>query len=285
MLRVLVLGSDGMLGNAVVKYLSKFSDIELYKTHRACKSRRGARDFGLVIEQGFVPNLLKLLDKIKPDWIVNCLGLIRPKDSFEDYKLAITVNSLLPKVLSLYCEGKNSRVINISTDCVFSGKTGGYKIHDIPDDVSIYGVSKFLGESSGHNTITIRTSIVGIEIGTRRNLLNWFLENEEAKVSGYSNVFWNGVTTLTSAKVIHRIISRNIKFGDPIFHLCSEKLSKFDLLKIFKEVFNKKVVVVEKKDIVSDRTLKPSPIQKKLFSDLIPPLKEQIEELRTFYEL
>ncbi|MFA5792124.1 MAG: sugar nucleotide-binding protein [Candidatus Paceibacterota bacterium] len=285
MVRVLVLGSDGMLGNAVVKYLSGFRDFHVYKTHRTLKSSKSSRDLKFVVKEGFVPDLVALLDKVKPDWIVNCLGVIRPGDTFEDYKLAIMVNSVLPKVLSLYCEGKNSKIIHISTDCVFSGKKGDYLINDIPDEVSVYGVSKLLGEARGRNTITIRTSIIGIEIGNRRNLLNWFLENKEGTVPGYSNVFWNGVTTLTLAKIIHRIVSRKLEFDEPILQVCSEKLSKFDLLNIFNEVFDKKVTIVENKKIKSDKTLKPSLVLKEHFSDLIQPLKEQIKELKIFYGL
>jgi len=283
MTKVLVLGSDGMLGNAVVKYFSSFKDFQVYKTHRTIKSSKSSSDLKFVVKEGFVPDLVALLDKVKPDWIVNCLGVIRPDKTFEDYKLSIMANSVLPRVLSLYCESRSSKLIHISTDCVFTGKKGDYLITDIPDEVSVYGVSKFLGESFGRNTVTIRTSIIGIEIGTKRNLLNWFLENKEDVVSGYSNVFWNGVTTLTLAKVIHRIISKKLKIEDNILQVCSEKLSKYDLLNIFSEVFNKEVTIVRESSTKSNKTLEPSLAQKELFSDLIPTLKEQVEALKIFY--
>jgi len=286
MVKVLVLGSDGMLGNAVVKYLSGFPSLRLYKTHKNVNLCKDSRSYSLFIDQGFVVKLQDLLNKIKPDWIINCLGVIRPGNSFEDYKNTIVVNSVLPRILSLYCEGGNSKLIHVSTDCVFSGKVGNYGVYDLPDEESVYGISKLLGECSGRNTLTIRTSIIGIEIGTQRNLLNWFLENKEGVVEGYSNVFWNGVTTLTLAKIIQRIINyRDLKFKDPVLQICSQKVSKFDLLNMFNDVFNKKISIIERKDIKSDKTLRSSPEQKELFSDLIPSLEEQLKELKSFYGL
>jgi len=279
-----VLGKNGMLGNAVFSFLKQETSLNCYGT--AKKNEKDSMVYEFTVDKDSINNLNYLFEKIKPDFVVNCIGKIRPiNDNLSDYYEAIFVNSYFPKILAGICTLRKIRLIQISTDCVFDGKKGNYCVNEIPNEVNIYGLTKFIGEIYSSPHVTIRTSIIGIEKNSSRNLLGWFLNVPEKKIQGYSNVFWNGVTTLTLAKIIRKIIVQDLNFANLLIQIAGEKISKYDLLHIFKIIFRKEVEITKNDQIRSDKTLLPSPEQDKHFKELIVPIKKQIAELKDFYNM
>ncbi len=269
-----------MLGNAIKAYFLKNSDFFVVGTNR-----ENVKNSGIFfnIDENFRENIQRIIKIEKPEYVLNCIGFIRPTDTSEDFKKAILINSIFPQILSQICLAGGVRLIHFSTDCIFSGRKGSYSEVDIPDETSIYGVSKYLGELKQLPNLTIRTSIIGRERDVSKNLLDWFLNVTDKKVVGYKNVMWNGVTTLTIAKIMERIIENNLNFEKPLIQITSDKLSKYKLLDSFKEIFQKDVQVIPEEKNISDRTLIPSVEQEKYFQDIIPSIHEQIKELKDFY--
>jgi len=278
--KVLVLGADGMLGNAVFRYL-KERNIDVSGT-----SRKNITEYDFFNVESFNETVFtSLVERHKPQFIINCIGYIRPNaEDLPEFKKALLINSIFPQNLSIACCKHKIRLIHFSTDCVFSGEDGPYKENDQPDETSLYGVTKLLGEVRQLPNITIRTSLIGRELRGSRNLLDWFLATQEKEINGYKNVLWNGISTITAAKIIYKIIVDEIEFEQPLIQIASETVSKYELLNIFKEVYSKDVVINEFLDINNNRTLIPSSVQEKLFPGMVTSLKEQIEELKNIYE-
>lgn len=253
---VLLLGSGGMLGHVV--------NIRLRSLNEYFSVTDIARDSNIVkpdIEMD-VTNfkaLQQLYDRIKPDIIINCVGILNANAENNPTE-AILVNSYLPHFLERITANTGSRVIHISTDCVFSGKKGNYSESDFMDSDGYYGRSKALGEIHNSKDLTLRTSIVGPELHSNGiGLFHWF-SKQAGIIQGYSNVFWTGVTTIELSNAIVACIIQNIT---GLFHVVNEiRVSKFDLLQYFKTAFsNSSVTVIEKnytfhydKSLVNTRT-------------------------------
>ena len=145
-------------------------------------------------------------------------------------------------------------MITISTDCVFDGKKGNYKESDIPNAVDLYGRSKNLGEVTEGNALTIRTSIIGRELQTRYGLVEWFLSNQGRKVNGFSNAVFSGFPTEVFGDILGQIITK-YKNLQGLYHISSDPINKFDLLKFVKEAFEANIEIVEFSDFEIDRSL------------------------------
>lgn len=262
MQKVLILGHKGMLGNAVYSYLgTKRDDFVLLTTNE----RWGTEEFK------------KAVIEIDADVIINCIGLIpQKKPSEEDYK---KVNIDLP----IFLESLNKKIIHPSTDCEFTGiipNNRKYTKKDIRDAVDVYGKSKAdiskLIENTFTNTKIIRTSIIGHEEVTHLSLLDWFLNSEE-KVSGYTDRFWNGLTTLQWAKQCEKILTNWNSFPTLNQYGTADIASKYTLLTIIKSVYHK--------DTIINEALSPKPENKCLESDeVLPDIKTQLRELKDFYD-
>ena len=278
--RVVVLGADGMLGNAIFRYL-KTTNIDVIGT-----SRRNNSSYYFFDAERFTKKSFDLLIKdISPLYVINCIGYIRPNgESLLELRKALILNSIFPQNLSIACLNHNVRLIHFSTDCIFSGNDGPYKDSAQSDEKGIYGMTKFLGEVRQLPNITIRTSIIGRELGGKKNLLDWFLSVNEKEINGFKNVYWNGISTVTAAKIVEKIIRKRIDFEQPIIQVASETVSKYELLNIFKDVYKKDIIINKLPDIKSDKTLILSITQKKFFKNLIPSIREQVRELKKFYE-
>lgn len=268
-MRILILGGNGMAGHMLVQYFKKVSAYTVFFTSRDKKC------VGSLYVDVFDSTMLeKIVEAVSPDIVINCIGILN-EDAKQHELDAYQINGILPHQLKKITEKNNGKLIHISTDCVFSGKRGNYEEEDNLDGTSIYAKTKALGEVNSDHHLTIRTSIIGPEI--RKNgigLWQWFMQ-QKGVVQGYKNVIWNGVTTLELAKVIHHTIKHPI-FG--LYHLTApEKISKLELLYLFKNMFNKDDVSVISNDIIQlDRTLKNTR------TDLIytvPGYKQMIQEL------
>jgi len=269
-LKVLILGGQGMAGHMIVKYFQKRTDFDVFYT-----TRNPSNKDSVYLDVTNTLLLENIIGNIKPDIIINCIGILNDFAT-NNPKLAFQVNSLLPHQLVKLAERYNGKVIHISTDCVFSGEKGNYNESDTPDGTTVYAQSKQLGEIISNQHLTIRTSIIGPELKSNGiGLLLWFM-NQSGQIKGYEKVLWNGVTALELAKAIEEMIKNNIT---GLYHLGSNnKISKYSLLCMLKEIFNKTDVdIIPDSKIELDRTIKSS---RKDYHYLVPPYKEMLNELK-----
>lgn len=247
MRNILVLGASGMAGHVIYTYLKESKIYNILGT-----VNNNLLD-GKVIKLNIydVVKLQEVIDSFKPELVINCVGiLIKGSNSFPDN--AIYTNSYFPHYLAKLGAKKQFKVIHISTDCVFSGKTGKYSENSLKDAIDLYGMSKSLGEINDNVNLTIRTSIIGPEIKhTGEGLFHWFI-NQQNKIYGFKNNFWSGVTTLELASFIDWAINSNLT---GLFHLTNNlRISKFDLLQLMSKVYKKAIIISDEKDYVSDKS-------------------------------
>jgi dTDP-4-dehydrorhamnose reductase len=276
-MRILVLGISGMLGSTVFHYLNRHSTFDVFGTLRSDDMKENfpeeySRRIFSNLDLGDFDQLVKVVDTIKPDIVINCVGIIKQVDEADDYEKLIAINSLLPHKLNKMLIGYGARLIHISTDCVFSGSTGNYKEEDMPDARDIYGRSKLLGEIDSENCITLRTSMIGHELRTKNSLLEWFLSQEKGCL-GYNNAFFSGFPAVELAKIIldYIITSPNLR---GIYHVASSPISKYDLLQIIAKVYKKNIVITKDDAIVINRSLCAEKFYKK--ANYSPPSWEEM---------
>jgi dTDP-4-dehydrorhamnose reductase len=260
-MKILILGISGMLGNVIFRKLSTFHEYEVFGTSRSasCLPSFDTSLHNNVISEFDVENtdlLINLLSKLKPDLVINCIGLVKQVKESADLMRALSVNSLLPHRLAKILSLTDARLIHISTDCVFSGSKGMYKETDIPDATDVYGRTKLMGELSYKNTVTLRTSIIGHELNANRSLVNWFL-SQETDVKGFSRAIFSGLPTVELAEIIHRHIIPNINLTG-LYHVSSNPIDKYSLLKIIAKVYKKNITIDEDKTFIIDRSLDSS---------------------------
>lgn len=257
---MLIIGSTGMAGHMLAKYFPEADTLDRSSGFDAFQTGKMRRYFSNITA--------------RYDYIVNCVGVL-VQESENDPAAAIKINSVFPRTLEQIFKDTPTKIIHISTDCVFSGDAGGYDEDSVTDEKGIYGASKALGEIDNAKDITIRTSIIGPEIVQRKNpgLLEWYL-NAEGSVDGWQNAYWNGITTLQLAKVVEQITQNPELAG--VYHVHSEFHSKYRLLKKIEEVWQtgKEIVSVLKNPPVN-KTLKSK--RGKVFQ--IPSLELQLQEL------
>ena len=260
-MKILVLGGEGMLGHKMYQtLLSRYPDttctvarplsalfyqrIDLFRQGRVI-DEIDAMDF---------PRLHEILDAERPGYIVNCIGMIKQREASKAAIPSITLNSLLPHKLAEWAGGWGGRVFHFSTDCVFSGRDGGYTETSPSDAEDLYGKSKYLGEVAVENALTLRTSIIGRELANFRSLLEWFLSQKGKSVRGFKKVIYSGVTTNYMADLVSRIVSEHpTLYG--LYQVTSPAISKFDLLCMIRDAFRLDIEIVPDENGVSDRSM------------------------------
>jgi dTDP-4-dehydrorhamnose reductase len=263
--RILILGASGMLGHTLFKYLSN-KDFEVYGTLRNTtlldKFPEKLKSMLLCTNDlSSTDEILKIINITNPDIIINCVGVIKQLASAKDPLLTLPINSLFPHKLSQITKIIGARMIHISTDCVFSGKKGMYTEYDQEDARDLYGVSKKIGEVINEpHVITIRTSIIGHELNSSYSLLEWFL-NQEQSVEGYANAFFTGLPTIALSEVIEKYIIPNEDLSG-LYHVSSESISKYDLLKIISEIYGKNLSIKKNESFSINRSLDSSKFQR-----------------------
>ncbi|CAI8947189.1 dTDP-4-dehydrorhamnose reductase [Priestia megaterium] len=274
-MKLLVLGGKGMAGHIITNYFTAKKNYEVFYTSRDLNDKNS-----IYLDVTNSTMLEEIINGIKPDITVNCIGLLN-NDANNNTKEAFQVNSLLPHQLAKLTERYQGKLIHISTDCVFSGTKGDYTEDDIPDGTSIYAQSKQLGEIISDKHLTIRTSIIGPELKENGiGLFLWFMK-QKGQVKGYERVLWNGVTTLELAKAIESMIEHNVT---GLYHLGSDqKVSKYTLLKLIQEVFEKAdVEILPDSEIVLDRTIKNTRTD---FHYQIPNYKEMLTDMKSIIKV
>jgi dTDP-4-dehydrorhamnose reductase len=252
-----------MLGYSLFKNLSQEKNLRVFGTVRSLKKiekfygEEEKRSLFLFDALGDEKNFTGLLQKIKPNYVLNCIGAISQKDI--DTKIMTKLNTCLPHQISKACDLVETKLIHFSTDCVFTGSKGNYSELDIPDASDIYGKSKFLGEVSYNNHLTIRTSIIGHELLTNVNLIDWFLSQEET-INGYSKAIFSGLPCYYIAEILTKYIFNNKVKG--LFHLSTQPISKFDLLKKISQIYGKEIPIRKDVDYLSDKSLDSSKFSK-----------------------
>ena len=266
-MKIIILGSNGLVGNTITKYFFEKGD---YQTIAILRDYSKLKLFQKKFHRNFIviENILdyaeteKIFKSIKPDILINCLGITNKEILSKDIYLEqfITINSLFPHRLQRICSDLGARLIHLSTDCIFSGNKGFYSENDIPDPPDIYGRSKLLGELNYENTLTIRKSVIGHELESKKGLLEWFLDQTNF-VQGYKNVIFSGITVLELARLIDTyIIPRSDLKG--ILNISGESISKFDLLKILAQVYDKSIEIIPNESMKINRTLNGSQFNK-----------------------
>jgi dTDP-4-dehydrorhamnose reductase len=230
MKKVLVLGSSGMLGHQVFFRLKTLPDLEVFDV----SARQMLTESTIKCDVTDFTSMKRLLIDLKPDVVINCVGVLI-RGSHDSQKNAILINSYLPHWLAGELSSLGSKLIHVSTDCVFSGKKGGYIESDIRDADDVYGRTKALGEVDYGGHLTLRTSIIGPELKENgEGLLHWAFRQIET-IQGYQEAFWGGVTTFELAKIISQILDKNLT---GIIHVTNgQRISKYALLSKINQVF------------------------------------------------
>ncbi len=257
--KILVLGVTGMLGHKLFEVLSRYPQYEVNGTTR---NLEGLKDkFSPQLSEKIIENIdaenfetiEKIIFDIKPDTVINCIGIIKQLPSAKDSISAIYGNALLPHKIHKVCLENNARFITVSTDCIFDGKKGNYNEDDKSTAEDLYGKSKYLGEIKGENAFTIRTSIIGHQVKGKFGLLEWFLA-QEGKINGFKKAIFSGFPTLELSKIIAEYILPD-KSLQGLYHVSSEPISKYELLNIIADVYGKKIKIVPENEFLMDRSL------------------------------
>ena len=279
-----------MLGHKAFELLNLNDKYEVFGTLRNEKDikkyfseSKNSRNIFSGIDALNLNTVLALIDKLSPDIVLNCIGIIKQLKESHNALLSIEVNSLFPHKLAAHLEGSKTRLIHISTDCVFSGEKGNYIESDYSDAKDLYGKTKYLGELVNYsNCVTLRTSIIGPELKTKLSLLEWFL-SQNVSVNGYINAIYSGLTTTELIKVIDTyIIPQNNQNG--LYHISSEPISKHDLLaKIAREfkfdiIIHRTETFFNNKSLNSQKFTKDFGYQKKSWNKMIREMKNNMIE-------
>lgn len=272
MKRVLILGSTGMLGHQVFFNLEKHGEFELFDL----SFRNKLREETIICDVTDFNKLEGVIKEIAPEVIINCIGILI-KGSNQNPKNSILINAYFPHWLTGVADEIESKVIHISTDCVFSGKKGRYVESDFRDADDVYGRGKGLGEIFSNKHLTLRTSIIGPEIKQNgEGLFHWFM-NQKGEVNGYTQAFWGGVTTTELSKVVKKSIYEDLS---GLYHVTNGRaISKFDLLNIFNKSFNTGIQI----NSVEGKKVDKSLMSEKTDIDFaIPSYEVMVEEMKNF---
>lgn len=282
-MKIAVLGVSGMLGSQLFKTaLDRGLDVigiarNVDKLSKIFGKLSENRLFKLEDVKNF-SSLEVILKDINPDYLINCIGIVKQSNLSRNHLESITINSLLPHVLEQLGEKLNFKLIHVSTDCVFDGKNGSYTEKDFSSATDLYGLSKLLGEVSYGKGITLRTSIIGHEISENKHgLVDWFLGTSTA-VKGFKKAIFSGLTTYELSKVIlEKVISSDLPAGT--YHVSVEPINKFDLLSLVNEVYDLKKEILPSDDLVIDRSLDSS-VFSQLVDYKIPDWKSLIMDMK-----
>jgi len=257
--RVLVLGGTGLLGNRLARELS--NKFEVFATTRMVADDHSHLAKILEPSQWLsnfdvlnIEAVEKTLFDLRPEVIINCLGITKHQDFSKEFETIVRVNSFFPYQLCNISAKLGCKLVLISTDCVFSGNKGNYSESSIPDPVDLYGRSKALGEIDSSGVLTLRTSFVGREIKSFTNLFEWARLNRGCQVAGYKQAIYSGLTTQALSVVIRNILVEHLNL-EGLFHVSSEPISKFDLLSQLNERLKLGIRLIPNDSFVCDRTL------------------------------
>ncbi|KQT14365.1 dTDP-4-dehydrorhamnose reductase family protein [Ramlibacter sp. Leaf400] len=261
-MKVLVLGASGMLGNAVLRLLSASDGYEVFGSVRSAAAVRllpaELRDrivTGVDVENQ--DSLAALLGRVRPDAVINCVGIVKQLQEASDPLTTLPINAMLPHRLARMCDLVGARLVHVSTDCVFTGAKGMYLESDLPDAIDLYGRSKSLGEVDYPHAVTLRTSIIGHELGgSAHGLVEWFLAQKD-QVKGFTKAIFSGLPTVELAAVIRdRVLPAAQLRG--VYHVSAAPIDKHSLLNLLAQAYGRLTRIVPDGQLVIDRSLDSS---------------------------
>ena len=256
-MRILILGGDGMLGHQLLKHFRKTHETQV-------TLRRPLADYAIYglfdaahafdgVDVSDFDHIKQVMLNFRPEAIINAVGIVKQRAESAESIASIEINSLLPHKLSLLCGEHGTRLIHMSTDCVFSGRCGNYAESDTPDAEDIYGRSKLLGEVPEVPGITLRTSIIGHELSRKTGLLEWFLA-QKAPIKGFRNAIFSGFTTIEMSRIIERILLQPTPLYG-LYHVSSAPINKYDLLQLIRDKLGLQIEIIADDTFKCDRSL------------------------------
>lgn len=251
-IKVLVLGIKGMAGHLIYNYLQHYTNYSIYGLARDIE--KSPQTFNLDILD--IEELQRIIIENRFDFVINCIGILN-EDAEKNPSKAIWFNSYFPHFLEQITQNTLTKIIHISTDCVFDGTKGNYSENSTKDGKGFYAQSKALGEIENSKDLTIRTSIIGPELNNAGiGLFHWFMR-QKGEINGYTSAYWSGVTTLELAKAIHYSIE-NPTSG--LVHLTNGiPINKFDLINLFKDIWKmNEITIIPYSSKITDKSLQKS---------------------------
>ena len=246
-----------MLGHKLYQVLGPRFD-----THATVRSDHGAAQrLGVLdpdrtvahVSADMFDTVARAVASVEPEVVVNCIGIVKQAREARDPITSIAINSLFPHRLARLCATRGARLVHVSTDCVFSGRSGRYTEGDLPDPPDLYGRSKLLGEVGDGDGLTVRTSIIGRELSGANGLVEWFL-GQQGSVRGFQRAIFSGLTTHALADVLASVISDHGALTG-VRHVAAEPISKFDLLQMLRDAYGRDVQIVPDDEVILDRSL------------------------------
>lgn len=231
-MKILILGGDGMLGHELLASWAGRHDVRV--TLRRPVDAYAA--YGLFsaknaiggVEASDLPRVASVVRAAAPDAVVNCVGIVKQRQEAKAAIPSIEINALLPHRLAELCDEVGARLVHLSTDCVFSGRTGNYRETDVPDPVDLYGRSKLLGEVEHAPGVTVRSSIIGLELSRKTGLVEWFLA-QRGMIRGFRRAIYTGFTTREMGRIIERLLLQHPDVHG-VWQVASAPITKYDLL-------------------------------------------------------
>jgi len=279
-MRILILGGDGMLGHQLFKHLKSRHDVRVTLRQDLAAYKKfmlfSTENTYSGIDVRSPGKLSEVLTDFHPDAVVNAIGIVKQLPEANESIPSLEINALFPHRLALLCKDISARMIHLSTDCVFSGKKGNYNESDTSDADDLYGRTKFLGEVKAKHCFTLRTSMIGQELSRKKNLLEWFLAQNES-VHGYKKFIFSGFTTIELSRVIENLLI-NCPEAHGVYHVSSEPISKFDLLSLIKANLKLPIEIIPEESFACDRSLDSSKFRQE-FNYNPPTWEEMVEEL------
>jgi len=260
-MKILVLGGEGMLGHKMFQTL-RFLYPDTGCTVAGSLADPFYREIPLFHQEDVVDRVDAMdlaavrntLNDLRPDCVVNCIGITKQREESKVAIPSITLNALLPHKLAEFAGKWGGRVIHFSTDCVFSGKQGNYTEDSPSDAEDLYGKSKYLGEVTSENALTLRTSMIGRELMSFRSLLEWFLSQSGKTVRGFRRVIYSGVTTNYLSQLVGNLIADHPGLSG-LYQVTSPPVSKHDLLSMIREAYGLRINILPDEQEVSDRSM------------------------------
>lgn len=258
-MKVLVLGATGMLGSTVFRVFSADPSHEVWGTVRAVAvlPRFPEKDRPHLltgVDALDHDSLVSVFDRVRPEVVINGVGLIKQLADADDPLVALPVNALLPHRLARLCGLVGARLIHVSTDCVFSGRKGMYVEGDPSDAEDLYGKSKYIGELHDlDHAITLRTSIIGHEQNSAHALVDWFL-SQQGRVRGFTRAVFSGLPTVELARVMKDVVLPRPDLKG-LYHVAATPIDKYRLLNLVAAQYRKSTEIVPDASVVIDRSL------------------------------
>lgn len=257
-MKILIIGGDGMIGHQLLRQWRSRHDVRATLRHKLTAyagfdSLFTAQNTYCGVDVRYDESLISVFADFHPQAVINVAGIVKQQEAAKASIPSLEINALFPHRLALLCKAAKVRLVHLSTDCVFSGKTGNYVETDTADANDLYGKTKYLGEVHDDHCVTVRTSAIGTELSRKVGLLEWFLA-QKGSVKGFKKAIYSGFTTIELSRVIERLL---VEFPDihGLYHASSAPISKYDLLAMVKEMFDVSVDIVPDDNFYCDRSL------------------------------